>query len=268
VLDRGLAEAVDLAVYDGGRLVPEALLAGPADKAGGGGAAVFQRASPFDLGGRQWTLAFTSRPEFEARAQDAIAVSVLVVGLAVSAALFVLTLLLVAARNRAADISTRDALTHLFNARYLEESMGLELARARRAQQGLGLVLIDIDRYKEIEEEFGLGCGESLVKQFARLLDKHTRDSDITCRLGGAQFAVGMPGAGEESARMRAESLRVALESTPIECGGKPLGPVTLSAGIAAYPKHGADWSSLLQRAHRALYGAKSEGRNRVSVAD
>jgi diguanylate cyclase (GGDEF)-like protein len=266
VLDRSLAQAVDMAVYDGGRLVPEALLAGPADKPAG--APVFQRASAFDLGGRQWTLAFGSRPEFEARAQDAIAISVLGVGLAVSAALFVLTLLLVAARNRAADMSTRDTLTQLFNTRYLEETMGLELARAKRAQQAAALILIDVDRFKEIEGEFGLGCGEQLLKQVARLLDKNTRDSDITCRLGGAQFAVGMPGANADNARMRAEVLRAALESTPIECGGKSLGQVTLSAGAAAYPQHGEDWASLLQRAHRALYAAKGAGRNRVTVAD
>jgi diguanylate cyclase (GGDEF)-like protein len=193
---------------------------------------------------------------------------VLVVGLAVSAALFVLTLLLVAARNRATDISTRDALTQLFNRRYLEESMALELVRAKRAKQTVGVIMVDIDRFKEIEEEFGLGCAEHLLKQFARLLDKGTRDSDITCRLGGAQFAVGMPGASVEHARMRAENLRAALESTSVECAGKSLGQVTLSAGVADYPQHGEDWASLLQRAHRALYAAKGEGRNRVTVAD
>lgn len=265
VLDHGLAQSVDIAVYDGGRMVPEALLAGTADKAG---APVFQRASPFDLGGRQWSLAFSSRPEFEARAQDAIAVSMLVVGIAVSSILFVLALLLVAARNRAADMSTRDPLTQLFNRRYLEEAMGLELARARRAQQAAALILIDIDRFKEIEGEFGLGCSEQLLKQFARLLDKNTRDSDITCRLGGSQFAVGMPGANAENARMRAEVVRASLESSAMECGGKALGQVTLSAGVAAYPQHGEDWAGVIQRAHRALYAAKGEGRNRVTVAE
>jgi diguanylate cyclase (GGDEF)-like protein len=131
----------------------------------------------------------------------------------------------------------------------------------------VGLILIDIDNFKAIQDKFGRDCADYVLKQFAGLMLKNTRESDIKCRFGGSEFAVGMPGASIENARARAERLREVLEAAAMEFGGKPLGPVTLSAGVAAYPQHGEEWSGLVQRAHRALYAAKGEGRNRVNLA-
>ena len=99
------------------------------------------------------------------------------------------------------------------------------------------------------------------------MMVKNTRESDIKCRFAGSEFALGMPGASIENARARAEKLREVLEGASLQCGGKDLGKVTLSAGVAAFPEHGEDWSAIVQRAHRALYAAKSEGRNRVNLA-
>lgn len=270
VLDPALAQAVDMAIYDGAHAGPETLFAhlreGAKDEARAA-APLFQRSGAIDLGGRRWTLVFTSRPEFDARAQDAIPAGSLGAGLLASAALFALALVLVAVGKGTFDYSTRDPLTLLSNRHYLDETMAHEVSRAKRAKQSVGLIMLDIDGFKAINEKLGKECGEVVLKKFARLLALNTRESDIKCRYGGSEFALGMPGATVENARARAERLREVLEMTAIEHGGKSLGVLTLSAGVAAYPRDGEDWPSVVQRAHRALYVAKGEGRNRVAAA-
>jgi diguanylate cyclase (GGDEF)-like protein len=269
VLDRGLAQAVEMRIYDGPNATPESLLAdvGGTEAGARTAASVFHRAGAIDVGGRKWTVAFASRPEFDTRAQDAIGVGLLGAGVLASIALFGFALLLVASRKGAVDQSLRDPLTLLFNRGYLDETMALELQRARRAQQPAGLIILDLDGFKAINETSGKNAGELVLRQFARVLELNTRDSDIKCRYGGSEFAVGMPGATIENARARAERLREALEMTSIEHGGKSLGVITLSAGVAAYPRDGEDWAVVARAAHRALYAAKGAGRNRVAVA-
>jgi diguanylate cyclase (GGDEF)-like protein len=124
-------------------------------------------------------------------------------GLLASVALFAFTLLLVASGKAAADSSLRDPLTMLFNRGYLDETMALELQRAKRAQQPVGLIILDIDGFKAINDS-DKNAGELVLKQFGRLLELNTRDSDIKSRYGGSEFAVGMPGASIENARRRA----------------------------------------------------------------
>ena len=263
VLGSALAQSLDIALYDG-KAASEGLFVDGRDGKGG----VFQRSVPLDVGGRQWTAVLASKPEFEARAQEAIPLGVLAVGLAMSLGLFALTLMIIAERKGRGELSMRDELTQLYNDRYLAETMSRELPRARRTQHGVGLVLIDLDGFKAIQDKQGKECGDQVLRQFAELFEKNTRESDIKCRFAGAQFALGMPGASIENARERAEKLRAALESATIQCAGQAVPGVTLSAGVAAFPQHGEDWASIVQRAHRALYAAKGEGRNRVSVAE
>jgi diguanylate cyclase (GGDEF)-like protein len=268
LLDPGLAQAVEMRIHDGANLTSETLLA---DTRGGDGsraaAPVFQRTGAIDVGGRKWTLAHASRPEFDARAQDAIGLGLLGAGVLASVALFGFTLMLVASRKAALDSSLRDPLTGLFNRGYLDETMALELQRAKRAQQPVGLVIIDIDGFKAISDAHGKNVGELVLRQFGRLLELNTRDSDIKCRYGGSEFAVGMPGATVENAKARAERLREALEMTSIEHDRRSLGVITLSAGVAAYPRDGEDWPIVAKAAHRALYAAKGAGKNRVAAA-
>jgi diguanylate cyclase (GGDEF)-like protein len=266
VLDRGLADALDMRIYDGAQVARETLLVDVRGSEGDGRGAtpVFQRTDTLDVGGRRWTVVFASRPEFDAQAQDAIAVGPLGAGLLASAALFALALLLVASGAR--DDSMRDPLTLLFNRRYFDETMALEVTRAKRAQQSVGLIILDIDGFKAISDK-SRHVGELVLKQFGRLLELNTRDSDIKCRYGGSEFALGMPGASVDNARARAERLRAVLEITAIEHDGKSLGVITLSAGVAAYPRDGEDWAIIARRAHQALYAAKGEGKNRVVAA-
>lgn len=267
-LDAGLAQDVGIAIYDGPAAAPERLLIDLRGDGGRRAAADFRREAALEVGGRRWTALISSDPRLDARASDTASAAVVAAGFAMSAALFYLMLRLVAARSAALDVSIRDPATQLFNFPYLEETMRIELQRAKRASSSVGLVLLDIDGFKKIGDSFGAECADRVLKQFALLMEKNTRDSDIKCRVGGSEFAVGMPGASIENAKARADRLREVLESLALECGGKPIGTVTLSAGVAVYPQHGEDWGTVQRRAHRALYAAKEAGRNRVALAE
>jgi diguanylate cyclase (GGDEF)-like protein len=192
---------------------------------------------------------------------------VLGAGILASVVLFFLTTALVAAWNRAHHLSMRDPLTGLYNRRYLEETMGRELPRARRLGESVGVIVIDIDHFKRLNDTYGHDAGDFVLERMGELLRAATRNSDIACRFGGEEFAVILPGATLLVARNRAEAIRAALESLEIEFEGKPLGPLTVSAGVSCMPPHGQDWAYTLQQADRALYTAKQAGRNKVVAA-
>ncbi|MDQ3929898.1 MAG: GGDEF domain-containing protein, partial [Chloroflexota bacterium] len=161
----------------------------------------------------------------------------------------------------------RDPLTGLFNRRYLEETLGLELAGSGRAQQPLSLVLLDVDRFKQINDTYGHHAGDRMLKALAQLLTANTRAGDVVSRYGGEEFVVVLPGATAEDAEQRAEEWREAFASLHLEHGLDTLS-TTLSAGIAAYPEHGYTPEKLLHAADEALYTAKQTGRNRVLCAE
>ncbi len=158
----------------------------------------------------------------------------------------------------------RDPLTGLYNRRYLELVLQRELTQSR--DQPLSLVMIDIDRFKEVNDTLGHQAGDQVLTALARILTSTTRASDIACRFGGEEFTVVLPGAALEVAYAHAESWRKAFSELLIQAD---TGEVrrTLSAGVAAWPAHAAEPGGLLGAADRALYAAKAAGRNRTIVA-
>ena len=164
--------------------------------------------------------------------------------------------------------SIRDPLTGLFNRRYLEETLERELRRAERGGGSLGVVMLDLDRFKEFNDTYGHDVGDMLLREIGRLLQGVIRGGDVACRYGGEEFALVLPGADTDTTRQRAERLRDAARNLLVSHRGHTVGAVTLSAGIAAYPKHGITGEVLLQAADAALYRAKAEGRDRVVTAD
>jgi diguanylate cyclase (GGDEF)-like protein len=192
---------------------------------------------------------------------------VLAAGIFASIVLFFLTVALVAAWNRVHHLSMRDPLTGLYNRRYAEETMARELPRARRLGESIGVIVIDIDHFKNLNDTFGHDAGDFVLERTGELLRTATRNSDIACRFGGEEFAVILPGATLLVARNRAEAIRAALESLEIEFEGRFIGPLTVSAGVASMPPHTQDWTHTLQQADRALYSAKQAGRNKVVAA-
>jgi diguanylate cyclase (GGDEF)-like protein len=270
ILDDGVLQVLDMQVFDEPAPTPASELidtrtawrvttsdASPA----------FSRQVRFQMPGRMWTIQFVSRPEFDATLQRSRPWGVLAAGILASIVLFFLMLALVAAWNRAHHLSMRDPLTGLYNRRYLEETMGRELPRARRMGESVGVIVLDIDHFKRLNDTFGHDAGDFVLERTGELLLAATRNSDIACRFGGEEFAVILPGATLLVARNRAEAIRAALESLEIDFGGKSIGPLTISAGVASMPPHGQDWTYTLQQADRALYTAKQAGRNKVVAA-
>ncbi len=164
--------------------------------------------------------------------------------------------------------STRDALTGLYNRRYLEESFDREIRRAARAEQQVGVVMFDLDHFKRFNDTFGHEAGDTVLREVGALLAKSSRAEDIPCRFGGEEFVLIMPGADAQGAKTRAEKLRCQLRDLVVLHQGRSLGMVTISAGIAGFPAHGLSVREIIARADAALYRAKAEGRDRVVLAN
>jgi len=212
---------------------------------------MFSRRVKFQMPGRVWTVQFVSRPEFDANLREARPWSLLAAGIIGSLVLFGLTTSLVSAWNRAHELSMRDPLTGLYNRRYLEETMGRELPRARRMGASVGVIVLDIDHFKTLNDTHGHDAGDVVLSRTGDLLRAATRNSDIACRFGGEEFAIVLPGATLAVARNRAEAIRASFEAMRLDVQGQPIGPLTISAGVAAMPPHAQDWAFVLQQADR-----------------
>ena len=163
--------------------------------------------------------------------------------------------------------SSRDALTGLFNRRYMEESLDRELRRAAREGYSLGLIMADLDHLKAFNDAYGHAVGDAVLQAVGSFLLSAIRREDIACRFGGEEFVIILPKATLEETQRRAEVLRRGLAEIRVDAL-TPDGPaVTMSAGVAAFPDHGAGVDVLLHRADEALYRAKAAGRNRVALA-
>lgn len=161
----------------------------------------------------------------------------------------------------------RDPLTNLFNRRYMEEALALEIARTARSGVPLSLVMCDVDHFKRFNDEFGHDAGDAVLKAVAAEMAAHFRDGDVVCRFGGEEFTVIAPGTTATALRDRVELVRQAIAGLTLKHGERPLGPTSVSFGLATWNETMArDGSSLIQVADAALYRAKREGRNRIVV--
>jgi diguanylate cyclase (GGDEF)-like protein len=164
--------------------------------------------------------------------------------------------------------SVRDPLTGLFNRRYLEETFERELRRAEREERPLSVIMLDVDRFKEINDTFGHDAGDAVLGALGNLLRGACRAADIACRYGGEEFILILPSASLPDAHRRAEEIRAAIREVQVIHEGRPLAPVRCSMGVSAFPEHGKAVGNLLRAADAALYRAKREGRDQVVVAD
>ena len=159
----------------------------------------------------------------------------------------------------------RDALTNVFNRRYLEETLERELARAERESYPLCLIMMDLDYFKVVNDTYGHEAGDVVLKSLAETVTRQSRHGDFVCRYGGEEFVLVMPNIGIETARQRAGELHQTINSLNISYGVFNL-TTTISMGVAVYPEHGRTKEELLRAADRAMYIAKNTGRNRVVV--
>lgn len=169
------------------------------------------------------------------------------------------------ARCRLAEISAQtDPLTGLPNRRALDENFRLLIAEARSTLAPLSVVLIDLDRFKDVNDTYGHARGDEVLAAVATALRESVRTSDFAARMGGEEFLVLLPNTDPATAGVVAEGMAKALANTTVH-GLERM--VTASFGVAGYPIHGADMANLLRSADRALYQAKRDGRDCVRIA-
>lgn len=158
----------------------------------------------------------------------------------------------------------RDPLTGLYNRRYLEETVGRELERAGRDGQPCSLLMIDLDHFKTLNDEYGHAAGDRVLRWFGDLIRTKVRPGDVACRYGGEEFVIIMPSAPAVTAQQRAEEIREAFSRLVSIASDRQYGDVTLSVGVAVYPDDAESATELRRKADAALYTAKRAGRNRV----
>ncbi|WP_034385036.1 diguanylate cyclase [Deinococcus sp. YIM 77859] len=161
--------------------------------------------------------------------------------------------------------SLRDPLTGLHNRRFLQTALEEAQARAAASGQPLSLVILDIDHFKQINDQAGHGGGDAVLRSAARLLERHLRAGETLCRYGGEEFVFVLPETPLTEALSRAEACRAALEKQVVVYDEQLL-RCTASLGVATFPDHGPDAGAVLLAADQALYAAKNEGRNRVAA--
>jgi diguanylate cyclase (GGDEF)-like protein/PAS domain S-box-containing protein len=163
--------------------------------------------------------------------------------------------------------SIRDPLTGLFNRRFMEESLELEIRRASRNQRPLGMIMIDLDHFKYFNDNFGHEAGDQLLKELGALLKGNIRGEDIACRYGGEEFTLILPEGTGSVTLQRAEMIREAIQRMDVHHRGRALGRMTASMGVAVFPDHGRTAEALIEAADQAMYRSKAAGRNCVTLA-
>lgn len=164
--------------------------------------------------------------------------------------------------------SIHDALTGLFNRRFMEEVLPKELSRVKRKALPLVVVIFDLDHLKDINDDFGHGAGDDALLNISLLLKATIRAGDIACRYGGDEFIVILPETHIEDASQRMEKFRKAIKQATIRHEGMLISPLSISVGLAEYPGHGTTGEALLKTADKALYRAKKNGRDQVFKAE
>jgi two-component system cell cycle response regulator len=166
------------------------------------------------------------------------------------------------------ELAITDGLTGLHNRRYMESHLGTLVEQAAARGKPIAILVLDIDFFKAVNDNYGHDAGDDVLREFAIRLRKSIRGIDLACRLGGEEFVIVMPETDMAVATAVAERLRrrIAAEPFPID-GGRLNIEVTISIGIAALETGEDNAAAMLKRADQALYRAKRDGRNRV-VAD
>lgn len=163
--------------------------------------------------------------------------------------------------------STRDALTGLYNRRYLDETLRVETRRAVRSAAQYAVIILDVDYLKTINDTHGHEAGDRALRHLAGVLRQSIRGGDVPCRYGGEEFVVVLPGMAAAEAERTAERIRANLAESVRGLEQPGLTGLTVSAGVASFGDHGDEAAAVLRAADKALYEAKAAGRNTVRRA-
>ena len=158
-------------------------------------------------------------------------------------------------------------MTGLWNRRWFGEQATRELTVAEREGSPLALIAIDVDHFKQFNDRFGHDAGDLVLREVAVLMQSLGNESVFPCRLGGEEFTLICPRMPAEHAVDLAEALRCRVAGLQLSAGGGPLPTVTISCGVAVFPKDGRTLDLLMKTSDRALYKAKNGGRNRTMTS-
>jgi diguanylate cyclase (GGDEF)-like protein len=163
--------------------------------------------------------------------------------------------------------ATTDMLTGLLNRRAFIEWATRELRRAERYRDSLSVIILDVDHFKQVNDRYGHATGDHVLEFVGSMLPKAVRSCDVVARWGGEEFVLALPSTPLQGAVLVAERARRTLEEASVQAGNGSTVPVTASFGVAQL-NPGETIDQLIDRADRAMYAAKSGGRNRVETAD
>ncbi|HEV2037311.1 MAG TPA: GGDEF domain-containing protein, partial [Candidatus Eremiobacteraceae bacterium] len=167
--------------------------------------------------------------------------------------------------SRTRAMADTDSLTGLLSSRAYHERLESEFRKAQAARKSLSLLLIDLDNFKDVNDNFGHQAGDELLRRIGALLRQQARRNDVYCRYGGDEFIVVMPETIKSEAAMVADRIRKAIAELAFT-SGKSLVQATVSIGVASYPQDVTNKQALIKAADDALYAAKDDGRNSLRV--
>ncbi|MFR1672617.1 MAG: GGDEF domain-containing protein, partial [Candidatus Gastranaerophilaceae bacterium] len=161
-------------------------------------------------------------------------------------------------------LATTDGLTELYNHRYFQEQMRMQVEQSKRYNSNFSLIIIDIDYFKRFNDTFGHQSGDAVLRQVAFTLKKNVRATDIVCRYGGEEMSIILPNTGKDEAFSTAEKICRRVAEKKFKLSGDKESNVTISLGVATFPFDGEEASSIIDTADKRLYNAKHNGRNQV----
>jgi len=165
--------------------------------------------------------------------------------------------------------AVHDSLTGLYNRRYMMDMLEREVRRAVRSRTSVGVIMLDLDHFKNINDNYGHECGDMVLQEMGRFLQTHVRQEDIVCRYGGEEFIIIMPGTALDVCKNRARSLWNGIKNIQIQVDGYTISHLSVSIGIAMSSNETiTDASELLRMADAALYKAKEKGRDTIVIAE
>lgn len=161
-------------------------------------------------------------------------------------------------------LATTDGLTDLYNHRYFQEQMIVQVANCKRYNSSFSLILIDIDFFKKFNDTYGHQSGDAVLKQVAQKLKKNVRATDFVCRYGGEEMSIILPNTDKDEAVITAEKICQLIAEKPFKLANNQESNVTISVGVATYPQNGETPAKLIEYSDKCLYVAKENGRNQV----